>query len=88
MRTNQQNALYRRNLKKREKSKGCKVPGSSVNWDSDSQRKFWNAGIRSTCKPSARKPGAWAEVLGLVSSLNLERPRILETLSGFSHSAR
>jgi SAM-dependent methyltransferase len=41
-------------------SPGMHQLNSSVNWDSDSQRKFWNAGIRSTCKPSARKPGAGA----------------------------
>jgi SAM-dependent methyltransferase len=52
---------------------------SSVNWDSDSQRKFWNAWDTQhlqTVGEETRRRGD--EVLGLISSLNLERPRILE----------
>jgi len=52
---------------------------SSVNWDSDSQRKFWNAWDTQhlqTGGEETRRRGD--EALGLFSSLNLERPRILE----------
>ena len=52
---------------------------SSVNWDSDSQRKFWNAWDTQhlqTVGEETRRRGD--EVFGLISSLNLERPRILE----------
>ena len=56
---------------------------SSVNWDSDSQRKFWNAWDTQhlqTVGEETRRRGD--EVLGLISSLNLERPRILEIACG------
>jgi hypothetical protein len=52
---------------------------SRVNWDSDSQRKFWNAWDTQhlqTVGEETRRRGD--EALGLISSLNLERPRILE----------
>ncbi|HEY1471582.1 MAG TPA: class I SAM-dependent methyltransferase [Candidatus Acidoferrum sp.] len=52
---------------------------SSVKWDSATQRKFWNAWdmehLQSIDEGTRRRGD---EVLGLVSSLNLERPRILE----------
>jgi 2-polyprenyl-3-methyl-5-hydroxy-6-metoxy-1,4-benzoquinol methylase len=52
---------------------------SNVNWDADSQRKFWNAWdtqhLQTVAEESRRRRD---EVLTLFSWLNLERPRILE----------
>ena len=81
------NALYLRKFKENDKNRGSS-PGthrldSSVNWDSDSQRKFWNAWDTQrlqTVGEETRRRGD--EVLGLISSLNLERPRILEIACG------
>jgi len=88
------NALYLRKLKDTTKiewlqdawvrNEEAMTPGthrldSSVNWDSDSQRKFWNAWdtqhLQTVGEETRRRND---EVLGLISSLNLERPRILE----------
>src|SRR5215831_10050780 len=88
------NALYLRKLKDTTKiewlqdawvrNEEAMTPGthrldSSVNWDSDSQRKFWNAWdtqhLQTVGEETRRRSD---EVLGLISSLNLERPRILE----------
>ncbi len=52
---------------------------SSINWDLASQRKFWNAWdtqhLQTIGEETLRRGN---EVLGLVSSLNLQQPRILE----------
>ena len=52
---------------------------SSVKWDRESQRKFWNAWdtqyLETIGEETLRRGN---EVLGLISSLNLKRPRILE----------
>ena len=52
---------------------------SSIDWDFCIQRSFWNAWdtqYLQTIHVETRRRGN--EVLGLISSLNLERPRILE----------
>lgn len=52
---------------------------SSIDWDFCSQRRFWNAWdtqYLQTIDEETRRRGN--EVLGLISSLNLERPRILK----------
>lgn len=52
---------------------------SSIDWDFCSQRRFWNAWdtqYLQTIDEETRRRGN--EVLGLISPLNLERPRILE----------
>jgi len=85
--TNQQ-CLVSQKFKENDKNRGSMSLGtrrldSSVNWDSDSQRKFWNAWDTQrlqTVGEETRRRGD--EVLGLISSLNLERPRILEIACG------
>jgi 2-polyprenyl-3-methyl-5-hydroxy-6-metoxy-1,4-benzoquinol methylase len=52
---------------------------SSINWDTDTQRKFWNAWdtqhLNTISEETRRRAD---EVLSLISSLNRQRPRILE----------
>ena len=78
------NALYRSKFKETTKIEEAMSPGthrldSSVNWDSDSQRKFWNAWDMQHLQTVGEETRRWGdEVPGLISSLNLERPRILE----------
>ena len=60
-------------------SSGTHELDSSVNWDKDSQRRFWNAWdtkyLETVSEETLRRG---TEVLGILSSLKLERPRILE----------
>ncbi len=52
---------------------------SNVNWDHESQRKFWNAWdiqhLQTISEETLRRGN---EALTIISSLNLQRPRILE----------
>ena len=60
-------------------SPGARGLDSNVNWDNESQRKFWNAWdiqhLQTTSEETLRRGN---EALTIVSSLNLQQPRILE----------
>jgi SAM-dependent methyltransferase len=60
-------------------SPGARGLDSNVNWDNESQRKFWNAWdiqhLQTVSEETLRRGN---EALSIISSLNLQQPRILE----------